>query len=473
LGIPMNTASAKIPLLLPVENQVRELDAKILLACVAARQGFSTIIGPRRRVEFHITSFPRSIYISKGLKSGNGSYFNILRKLGHEIIAWDEEALVHLPQDTYFSRRFSEKALKHVSRLLAWGQDNAELWQQFPKLPTGLPIDITGNPRGDLLRPDISIFYAKTVSELKKTYGKFLLVNTNFNQVNAFYPMQNLFQPVKRPGERPKLGNLSEGMNRAFAKGLWNHKQLIFNDFKRLIPQLEQTFPGYTIVVRPHPGENQEVYHRIAADCQRVRVTNKGNVVPWLMAAAAMLHNGCTTGVEAYLLGVPAISYRLTVNKEYDYAFHRLPNMMSHECFNSEQLRETLQQILVGQLGVPQGNEYRRTIDQYLASQTGTMACERIVDVLNEVAESMLESPKPSLKNRLKGRYMINRRRLRNKYRSLKPQSHKKPELAYHNYPGVSMEELHKRISRFQEVLSYKRKLWIEQVGRQIYRIHP
>jgi hypothetical protein len=262
-------------------------------------------------------------------------------------------------------------------------------------------------------------------------------------------------------------------MTRAFAKGLWNHKQLIFNDFKRLIPQLEQTFPGYAIVVRPHPGESQEIYSRIAADCQWVRVTNEGNVVPWLMAAAAVLHNGCTTGVEAYLLGVPSISYRETVNEEYDYAFHRLPNLMSHECFNFEQLRETLQQILDGQLGVPQGNERRQIIDQHLVSQKGTLACERIVDVLNEVAEGMLESPKPSLSSRLKGRYKINTRRLRKKYRSLKPRSHKKPELAYHNYPGVSMEELHKRISRFQEVLGYKSKLWVERIGRQIYRISP
>jgi len=191
------------------------------------------------------------------------------------------------------------------------------------------------------------------------------------------------------------------------------------------------------------------------------------------MAAAAVLHNGCTTGVEAYLLGVPSISYRATVNEEYDYAFHRLPNLMSHECFNSEQLRETLQKILAGKLGVPQGNGRRQIIDRHLSSRKGKLACQRIVDVLNEVAEGMLESPKPSLSSRLKGLYMINRRRLRKKYRSLKPKSHNKPELAHHNYPGISMEELHSRISRFQEVLGYKRKLRVEGIGRQIYRIRP
>ena len=32
-------------LILPVENQVRELDAKLLLACVAAEHGFASDLG--------------------------------------------------------------------------------------------------------------------------------------------------------------------------------------------------------------------------------------------------------------------------------------------------------------------------------------------------------------------------------------------------------------------------------------------
>ena len=39
--------SKKPALLVPVENQVRELDAKLLLACVAARRGLPSIIGPQ------------------------------------------------------------------------------------------------------------------------------------------------------------------------------------------------------------------------------------------------------------------------------------------------------------------------------------------------------------------------------------------------------------------------------------------
>ena len=42
---------AKPLLLIPVENQVRELDPKLLLACIAARRGFSSIIGSRREMD--------------------------------------------------------------------------------------------------------------------------------------------------------------------------------------------------------------------------------------------------------------------------------------------------------------------------------------------------------------------------------------------------------------------------------------
>ena len=39
--------SSRIPLILPCETQVRELDAKLLLASVAAERGYAPIVGSR------------------------------------------------------------------------------------------------------------------------------------------------------------------------------------------------------------------------------------------------------------------------------------------------------------------------------------------------------------------------------------------------------------------------------------------
>ncbi|MGD9315181.1 MAG: hypothetical protein PVI96_19865, partial [Desulfobacterales bacterium] len=301
----MGAPSKNVFLLIPVENQVRELDPKLLLACIAARRGVPAVIGSRREIEFHMSSFPRSIYLSKGLKSGNGRFFRILRQLGHQVVAWDEEAFVHLPADTYYSRRLSPLAMQHVTHLFAWGENNARLWRQYPHLPSKTPIHVTGNPRGDLLRSEMQPFYKLEAEKIRDLYGDFILVNTNFNHVNAFSPFQNLFQPVKTAQGEMKFGEAAKGMSRAYAEGLRDHKQAVFEDFQRLIPFLDLAFADYTIVVRPHPTENQNVYHQLAARCRRVKVTNEGNVVPWLMVTRALVHNGCTTGVEAFLMGVP------------------------------------------------------------------------------------------------------------------------------------------------------------------------
>ncbi len=89
----------------------------------------------------------------------NLKMFKIMHKLGHQIVTWDEEALVHLPAEMYYSRRLSPLSLQYVSHLFAWGEDNAELWRQYPRNAEDMPIHVTGNPRGDLLRPEMSAFY--------------------------------------------------------------------------------------------------------------------------------------------------------------------------------------------------------------------------------------------------------------------------------------------------------------------------
>jgi surface carbohydrate biosynthesis protein len=459
-------------LLIPVENQVRELDAKLLLACVAARRELVSIIGPKRKIENCIASFPRGIFLSKSLRIVKRQFFPISRMLGHEIVAWDEEALVHLPAETYFSRRLSPVGMEHVSHLFAWGNDNAELWRRYPQLPAGIPIHITGNPRVDLLRPDMQGYYQPEADNIRETYGDFILINTNFNHVNAFYPTQNLFQPVKGPGAAAEFGQAARGMTRKYAEGFRDHKQAVFKDFQEMIPVLEQAFPDYPIVVRPHPTENRNVYDDIANHCRRIRVTNEGNVVPWLMAANVVIHNGCTTGVEAFVMRVPAVSYRKTVNDLYDDGFYRLPNRLSHQCFNFEELQTTLAQILRGELGAADGDERRALVDHFLVGLDGPLACERMVDILAGIAEELSLTAQPKLLLRLKGRYKASKRRVRKTCKTYLPGSFKSADFERHRYPGITASQIAERLARFQKELGDDDPLKLHQIYDKIFRIN-
>jgi surface carbohydrate biosynthesis protein len=456
---------------MPVENQVRELDARLLLACVAARRGLPSILGPKRKIESHIASFPRGIYLSKSLRIARRNFFSITRMLGHEIVAWDEEALVHLPPETYYSRRLSPVGMEHVSHMFAWGDENVELWRQYSKLPPAMPIHATGNPRVDLLRPDMQAYYKPESDQIRERFGDFILINTNFNHVNAFMPAQNLFQPVTREGQEAQFGQAAKGMSREYAEGFRDHKQAIFEDFQQVIPEIDAAFPERAIVVRPHPTENQGIYQEIAARCRRVRVTNEGNVVPWLMAAKVLIHNGCTTGVEAYVMRVPAVSYRKSVNNYYDDGFYKLPNRLSHQCFDFEELRGTLKSILSGELGPAGGSETDDLIDYFLAGREGPLACERMVDVLADFADEMARTPPPGLWKWLRSRYKANRRRIKKAYRAWQPGSRKSPEFERHRYPAIPAGELAERISRFQQVLGDNTRLLLHQLYDKIYKV--
>jgi surface carbohydrate biosynthesis protein len=461
----------KMLLLIPVENQVRELDPKLLLACIAAQRGFSSIIGSRRELEFRIDSYPKSVYLSKSMTGRSLFFFRIARKFDHQIVTWDEEALVHLPPETYYSRRLHPEAIKLVSHLFAWGQDNVELWQQYPHLPEDMPIHNTGNPRNDMLRPEMHPFYEEEVQALRRQYGDFILINTNFNHVNAFGSDMNLFQPVNKPDEPAKFGRAARGMSREYAQGLWDHKHAVFKSFQQLLPKLNQAFPDLNIVIRPHPTERHDVYKDIAARCSRVHVTNEGNVVPWILATRVVVHNGCTTGVEAFVMGVPAISYRETIDENYDNGFYRLPNAVSHQCFNFDQLQVMIRQILSGTLGVADGDERREKAKRYMASQDGPLACERMVDVLASATGEQNNNTSLSLWDRLQRRLIADGYHLYKRIKPRLPGSHNRPEFQKHRYPGISLDELKKKISLMQQILKDRNKLKVEQISDVLFKI--
>jgi surface carbohydrate biosynthesis protein len=470
----MNKIAVNVPLIIPVENQVRELDPKLLLACVAARRGFRSYIGSRREIHFHITAFPRGIYLSKSVTAASDLMFRIMRNFGHEIVAWDEEALVHLPDETYYSRRLSPRAMANVAHFFAFGEDNAQLWRRYPQLPKNAKIHATGNPRNDLLRPELHAYYDEEVQKIQQAYGNFILVNTNFNHVNAFTPAQNLFQPVEQPGQIPKFGRAAKGMTREYAEGLRDHKQAVFEDFQHMIPSLHKAFADYTIVVRPHPTESQQIYHDIAARCNRVKVTNEGNVVPWLLAAKALVHNSCTTGVEAHIMQTPAITYRASINEKYDFGFYRLPNQISYPCFSFEELETTLKNIFIGKLdpaAADDENDRKQLIEHYLAAQEGLMACERMVDVLSEMIAGRTELPPKGLVARLYGWSLWAVRTMVKRYKDSRPASHNRPEFQRHRYPEVSLQDLQNRIVRLNKVLGFHEELKVEQVSDKFFRI--
>ena len=450
-------------LIIPVETRVRELDAKLLLACVAAERGFPVVLGSRVYVHQQIQAFPRGVYLAKSLRPLSDRMFGILRQLGHDIVAFDEEGLVRFPDDVYWSRRLSPQGLQQVAILLGWGEESARIFRESPGYP-GNPIHVTGNPRIDMMRPELRGYYEDQVRGLRDRFGDFILVNTNFAMVNAFVPALNLFLP----GQPEVPGDAAVGLPLDFARGLAAHKRSLYGAFHRMVPALAEAFPGRTIVVRPHPSERFDPWQALAERYENVHVESSGNVVPWLLAAAVLVHNGCTTAVEAAVVETPAVAYRPVSSERYDL---HLPNQVSHTAADLGELSTCIAGILDGKVG-PLADEIRRPILlRHLGALEGPLAADRIVDVLEEAGYGSRCPPRPRLDRRIRGRAHLSARRAV-KILNRRRHGHKNASAYHeHRFPPISVSELQERIERLGQQLGRFKKLRVERRGEWIFSI--
>lgn len=457
-------------LILPVESQVRELDAKLLLACCAVERGYRVVIGSRAFVHFAIAGLPRGIYAAKSMRGMSDLMFRLIHDLGHAIVAWEEEALVHPPAEVFYPLRLSPGTLRHVSHVFAWGEDYRELLDGYPQRPSGLRQHVTGNPRGDMLRPELRAYFDADVRALRAEFGDFVMINTNFTDVNPYLPTLGLFVPPKDPSRPPRFGQAGKGMPRPFAEGLRAHKQAILGDFLRLIPALEQALPGITLVLRPHPSEDHAVYHALAEKCTRVRVTHRGNVLPWLLACRALVHNGCTTAVESYAMGIPSVAYLATYDPVYDIDFQGLPNRLSTQCFGLEELITALRAILAGNAPAGETPERDRLMDHYVAARTGRLASERILDVLDAAFPRDRELPPAASWRRLQANLLVRVKATLTKLNMHRPGPNR---AAYHDhrFPRIGVGDVMERVERLGRALGRFGTVRARERGEHLFEL--
>lgn len=459
-------SSRKPTLILPVENQVRELDAKLLMACVAAERGFDVTLGSRTYVHFAMPFIPRGVFVAKSLRSISTLMFKLLHHLGHDIVAWDEESLVRFSSPEYYDFRYAPETFAAVDRLFAWGEDDAELFRGYEGY-TGVPIHVTGNPRMDMLRPELTGFFDADVRALRERYGRFILVNTNFPFVNPFVPELALLQP-NADGTGVQVGRTGRGMSVEFARGYAAHIESICQHFQTLIPKLAGWFPDHTIIVRPHPSEDHDTWRRLVSQQPNVEVLHEGNVVPWLLAAEALLHNGCTTAVEAAVLRKPALSYMPVTSETFDYP---LPNALSHRAGSEDDVREKLTAMIDGRLGEIDAAVRERVLDRHLASTEGPLAVDRVVDTLLAAGYAERTPPRPPL-HRLALGWVGTNIRTGVKLFNMRRRNHRN-SAAYHahRFPEISTADLEERVQRFRRLLGRFGDVRIERRSRFVFDV--
>ncbi len=313
---------------LPIEIKDREFDSRILIAKLLLNRGFEVIVGRKNEINKIALHSKNCFYLSKSCAKIDYPFFKLLKNRNIKIMVIDEEAIIHQNETAHIKSRLSYDSLLLIEAYFAWGEyDKNVLLKNFPKV--GEKSFTFGNPRIDILRKEFRPFFKNKVDDISNRFGDFILIPSSFAMCNHFT------EKGPRLKWRESLGMISSENDKKFYIGYFEHFNSIFNTFLRDIKKLALNFPKINFVVRPHPSDNRETFFQAFKGLPNIHVISEGSVIPWLIASKFVIHNGCTTAIESFLLDKHIISYRPYVDEAYDLD---VPNKISLQIFNYKDL---------------------------------------------------------------------------------------------------------------------------------------
>jgi surface carbohydrate biosynthesis protein len=295
-------------LYLPIERASRELDSRLKIKQYFESKGF--VVKLYNSVFFHAI-FPilRSGYVLENdITYQSNKLLVILRKCGFRIFTQDEEAYGDYSLDLYFKQRFYQENLKLVEHHFFKGKEDLEYFKLNIDNKTSNLFSIANNYR--FLRENMTVLnnehkVKERLTSFKSTFKKVILISSKFSMVNRIDKTFDLDSIISK---RIKKFNLDENAKYLSTNHLRYCKKLFescLNDYFILVSK----FPDYLFVIRNHPGEDLTCWNNIFSGFKNVVFDNSFTFIDWAKHSDLIIHNGSTSGLEAFILGRQVIYY--------------------------------------------------------------------------------------------------------------------------------------------------------------------
>jgi len=401
---------------IPIETINRELDYKLILSCMLAQPDQRVFLGSSEAIEAAIRNGNGGIYIGKavfqrGTREQDKAFINSLKEHDIAILYVDEEGGVfpgkHDMLKQFIAGRAEPSYLGEADYFTTWGTYQAEYFSRLVGDGSGPTIRAIGTPRFNILQPNYTEFYAPEAKKLRDKYGKYLLINGSLGLANHKAGTEFVFnsgQYVDK-GDPKKLFNLL---------GRWREMTYSLASMVEMIFHLSFRFPTHKIIIRSHPSENDDFYRGLFAGIPNVMIIHEGPVVPWILASDAVIHNNCTTGIEAMFAQIPAVNFNPHKSENMVYVFFE---ELGCNVQDIDQLVEMVNGFITHSKDMIQlpDKQYVDTMsNQMILNFTGIDSFAAIVSIVDEMIQQRGKKSGGNLG------YMLRKRRWQNAYNSLK-----------------------------------------------------
>jgi surface carbohydrate biosynthesis protein len=442
-------------LILPVEAKVREFDAKVFLGCLAVERGYSVLLGHYDVVNRWSGCLPRGVILEKNISVRYKSWLSRLRSSGYHFCVSDEEGLgLFMDPDIWFRIRMNDDMVHLVDYVFAWSEQHAEIIQRKYPDQTEKVVAV-GTPRVDLLRKEMRGLYDQEVAQLSKRFGKYILMPSNFAAVINVRGDDYTIQQMWRHGY---IKDKDE--EKTFLDGLI-HERTNLKTFVDALKRIRKEFPGHALVVRPHPIDRHEFWHKAVEAIDNAHVVYEGSITPWLQGADAIFHCGCSTGMEARIMERCSVSYHPHMDKRFD----NLPSTdIGPVAHDEDALIAFIRQAIAksGDCELDRGD-----VERYICSLDGKFAGEKMLDAIDsitmpDIAMNLTWYNPRAVKVRLHEWYRGRRAALRSKRADAKRRSEQK-------WPGASIDEARALVSSYNKLTGRFAKVGVKQVANDLF----
>ena len=449
---------------LHVEISVRELDSKLLLAILAASRGHQVIVSDLAGLEKGVKSgvLAPGIFHTKSLsphKEKIARHKNMIDK-GFMITSIDEEGnLNDYGYQGFAKTRYSDETIEQSTAVFGWGSDDVDtLKQTYSK--HSHKIYKTGSPRADLWKPFFSDYWNVPSSVPKKP---FLLISCNTGYANNIKSFGEL---IKFENEMGRFQSYPEQLEMRIGRTAEDFNKIL--EYIKAIKYLSDHNNGYDIVLRPHPSEDIEAWKIILKGIPNVHVIREGSINAWVNNAFAVMHNSCTTALEATVLKKPVVTYTPSKQK---YS----PQLANELGYRANSLEELLGKVntIYDSSKIVNKKELNDTLPNVISNKIffdDELAAEKIIKIWENIANNNLSSPSKLKKFKMFLKYDMIKKIIKKTLRSLLPEKfnsvNKNPK-----FSDLDQDDINERIKKFQKILGLSTKIECKLLSKKTIHI--